>query len=348
MKLIRNAVGISKLIFILLLLVAAIVGGILSYMWTMGYYVSLEMHLPEAPTVTITNVTFDPQDATTFNLTLLNPSLSPFSVNIDQVMVSTEDGVLNTVGTHPVLGELSVGESKTFKCIWSWANHTNENVSVHVFVEGGSGATFQAKTPLVNLTITEAVFNSTISVTSFNLTVQNSASSVTYVNVTSVRVETRTAQNVTPFLPYTLHPNSSVGFSCHLDWTEYQGRNVTVRVDTSQGYATYHTQATPEPVVLAITNAVFDTANKTRFDVTVQNNASSPTHVDVIGVTVTVNETTYETELNVTLPYVLQPNSTVTFECSWDWTNYQGMTATITVHTKQGFEKTYPHQIPVG
>jgi len=350
MKLIRNAVGISKLILILLLLVAAIVGAVLSYMWTVGYYVSLGVQLPEAPTVTITDVDFDPQDAKSFNLTLLNPSLSPFSASITQVMASTEDGDLHDdIGTDPTLGELSIGESKTFRCYWNWANYTDENVNVHVFVEDGSGATFQKKTPLVKLAIIEAVFNSTISVTHFNMTIRNSVSSVTPVNITAVTVDSETVQNVTPSVPYTLTPNASVALTCPLNWTEYQGKKVSVKVETSQGYAAYRTQSTPQPVVLAITDVLFNITNTTSFNVTVQNNASSPTHVNVTRITVNVNETIQEiTELNVTLPYVLHPNSTVTFVCSWDWENFQGVTVTITVHTQQGFEIPYVYELPGG
>jgi len=347
MKLIRNAIGISKLILILLLLVAAIVGAVLSYMWTMGYYVSLELRLPEAPTVTITNVTFDPQDSTSFNLTLLNPSLAPSSAIVTEITVSTEDGNLHDdIGTYPTLGELSIAESKTFKCFWNWANYTDENINIHVFVEDGSGATFQSKTPLVELVITDVVFNSTISITHFNVTVQNSASSVTYVNLTDITVDTETVQNVTPSLPYTLQPNASVSLTCSLNWTDYQGGEVTVKVDTLQGYAAYYTQVTPEPVVLTITDVLFNTTDTTRFTVTVQNNAFSPTHVDVTGITVKVNEITQEITLNVSLPYVLHPNSTITFECLWDWTDYQDMAVTITVDTQQGFEISYVQTIP--
>ncbi|NIR86360.1 hypothetical protein GWO13_01860 [Candidatus Bathyarchaeota archaeon] len=246
MKLIRNAVGISTLILILLLLVAAIVGAVLSYMWTMGYYVSLGLRLPEAPTVTITNVAFGPQDSTFFNLTLLNPTFSPFSISVEQVMVSTEDGVLDNVATHPTLPqELSVGKSKTLACIWNWANHTDENLGIHVFVADGSGATFQVKTPLVELVITGAVFNSTISVTHFNVTVQNSATSVTYVNITGVTVDTETVQNVTPSLPYTLNPNASIALMCSLNWTDCQGKEVTVKVETLQGYTAYYVHTVP-------------------------------------------------------------------------------------------------------
>jgi len=350
MRLIRNAVGISNLVLILLLLIAAIFGAVLSYMWTMGYYLSLELQLPQDPSVTISNVVFDPQDSTFFNLTLLNPSFSPFSVRTTQVMVSAEDGSLENVAVLPALPqELATGESRTLKCLWNWANHTDEDVKVHVFVAEGSGATFQTKTPLVELAITEAVFNSTISVTHFNVTVQNSASSVTYVNITGVTVDTETVQNVTPSLPYTLQPNVSISFMCSLNWTDYQGKEVAVKVDTLQGYTAYHTLVTSEPVVLTITDVLFDTSNTTRFIVTVQNNVSSPTYVNVTGIAVNVTGIAQEiTELNVTLPYVLHPSSVVTFECLWDWAGYQGMTVEITVHTEQGFEISYVHTIPGG
>ncbi len=349
MKVTRNSLGISKLILILLLLVAAIVGAILSYMWTIGYYISLESQLPETPTVTITDVSFDPQDPTFFGLSLLNPSFSPFDANITKVMASAEDGVLKDTACDPAQPTISIGEAKTVKCFWNWADHANENIKIHVFVADGSGATFQTKTPLVELIISEVVFNSTISVTQFNVTVQNSASSVTHVNITGVALDSETVQNVTPSLPCPLSPNASVTFVCPLNWTDYQGKEVTVKVETSQGYTADSTQMTPQPVTLAITDIMFNITDTSSFSFTVQNNASSPTHVNVDQITVNVDETTEEiTELNVTLPYVLHPDSKVTFVGSWNWADYQGMVVTITVHTQQGFEISSKYTIPEG
>ncbi|UCE15990.1 MAG: hypothetical protein JSV12_09115 [Candidatus Bathyarchaeota archaeon] len=347
MRLIRNVMGISNIILILLLLVAAIFGATLSYMWTMGGYISLGLQLPEAPFITITNVTFYPPKPVFFNVTLLNPSLSPSGALVTNIKVFTEDGDLHEITqTFPVLNELSIGESQNIACSWDWKDYTGENAWFCAFIANGSGAAFQQKIPLVDLTITEAVFDSAISITNFNLTIQNSASSVTDVNITEILVNLELAQNVIPSLPYTLQPNTSVKFSNYLNWTKHQGKEVEIKVDTSQGYVVYHTQTVPQPVDLAITNVLSNTTDTTRFNVTVQNNASSPTHVDVTGVTVTVNETTYETELNITLPHVLQPNSTVTLECSWDWTIHQGMTVMIAVYTKQGFKIPYVYTFP--
>jgi hypothetical protein len=353
MRLIQNAIGISKLILILLLLVSAIVGAVLSYMWTEGYYQSRGLRLPETATVTITDVAFDPQDPTFFNLILLNPSFSPSSASVAKIMASTEDGVLHGISavTPSLPVELSIGESKTLKCIWNWANYTGEDIRVYVFIAEGSGSNLEKKAPLVDLTITDVVFNSTISVSHFNMTVQNSASSATYVNITNIMLDTETVQteNVVPSLPYPLKPNSSVVLMCPLNWVDYQGKDVTVTVNTLQGYAKRHTETTPQPMVLNISDVAFNTTDTSYFNVTVENNASSPTHVNVTGVTVTVGNTTEEANVtNLALPYQLNPNSTVLFMCSWNWTSYQGMTAEVTVHTLQEFEISTSTEIPGG
>lgn len=240
MRLVQNALGISKFILILLLLISAIVGGVLSYMWTEGYYQSRGFQILEAATVTITNVAFDSQDPTFFDLTLLNPSISPSSANIAQIMVSTEDGVLHdiTTVTPPLPVKLSISESKTLKGIWNWTSYSDENVDILVFLAEGSGATYQTTTPFVDLTIIDVVFNSTISVSHFNVTVQNSASSVTDFDVAGITVTVDgTTEEITVTnleLPYTLNPNSTVTFMGSWNWTPSQGKTVVVTVRTLQ------------------------------------------------------------------------------------------------------------------
>jgi len=252
MRLIQNAIGISKLILILLLLISVIVGAVLTYMWTEGYYQSLGLRLPETGTVTITDVTFDAQDPTFFDLILLNPSFSPSSANVTQIKASTEDDdfhdITTVIPSLPV--ELSIGESKTLKCIWNWTNYSGQDIRVYVFIAEGSGSNLEKKVPLVKLTITDVVFNSTISESHFNITVQNSASSVTDVDVSRITVnvnETTQEINVTnPELPYTLNKNSTVTFVCSWNWTAYQGLTAEVTVRTQQQFETSTSTKIPE------------------------------------------------------------------------------------------------------
>jgi hypothetical protein len=252
MRLIRNAIGISKLIIILLLLVSAIVGAVLTYMWTEGYYQSIGFQILETATVTITNVAFDSQDPTFFNVSILNPSISPSSVTVTRIMVSTEDETLHSVTavTPPLPVTLSISKSKTFKCVWNWTDYTGEDIKVHVVVADGSGSNLEKTIPLVKLTITDVVFDSTISLTSFNVTVQNSASSVIDVDVARIIVnvnETAQEINVTnPELPYTLTEDSTVTFVCSWNWTSYQGMSAEVTVHTQQQFETSTSKEIPE------------------------------------------------------------------------------------------------------
>ena len=252
MRLIRNAIGISKLILILLLLISAVVGAVLTYMWTEGYYQSIGFRILETATVTITNVAFDSQNPTFFNVSILNPFISPSSVTVTQIMVSTEDAVLHdvTAVTPPLPAKLSISNSKTFKCIWNWTDYTGEDIKVHVVVADGAGSNLEKTIPLVRLTITDVVFDSAISLNHFNVTVQNSASSVIDVDVTGIIVnvnETTQEINVTnPELPYTLTKDSTVTFVCSWNWTSYQGMTAEVTVHTQQQFETSTSTEIPE------------------------------------------------------------------------------------------------------
>lgn len=245
MRLAQRAHGISKLIFVISLLIALIVGATMSYVWTMGYYASEEYQLPEKAALSIEAVEFSSQNTTFFDVVLLNPSYSPSSVSVDKILVLTEDSVLHSVEFSP--RSVEVGSSETFRGLWNWANYTGQAIKVIVFVDDGSGPTTKAQLLYVGLTV-EAHFNSTISLQQFNVTVQNAEASVTPVTVTKLTInnETIPSQNVTMkaepvSFPYFLNSSESMTFSCAWNWTSYQGTSVTVSVETSQGYtATWH------------------------------------------------------------------------------------------------------------
>ncbi len=360
MKFTRNVKAISNLLLILLLLMATIVGAILSYLWVMGYYISLEQVYPEDITVNITDYAFDHQNTSFFNVTIQNPTSykSKETANITQIIVSTEDGDLHdNIDTDPGLPYKfqHKGEEQTFKCVWNWANYTGETVKIIAFLAEGSGPTFEVETPLVMLEITDIRFNSTISVTHFNMTIQNYDTSVTHVNITEITAATETlrSENIAPSLPQGLDPGSSVTLKCSWNWTNYQNTSVTVAVHTLQGYMTNTTIATPLPVTLEITNVDFNLANTTSFNVTVRNNGVSPTYLNVTGIAVTVeNQTVREwtvengTEVNPTIPYTLNRNSSETFVCPWNWTEQRDKKVTITVYTLQGFTAQYSQVTP--
>ena len=357
MKFTRNVKAISKLLLILLLLMATITGAILSYLWVMGYFITLESVIPEKTTVSIANVTFNPQNTSYFFVTLLNPSYSPTEANVTEIVASTGKDIHNITEVHPLLPyRLLKGEEETFECLWNWANYTGENIKIIAFIEDGSGPTFETEPPLVDLKITDVLFNSTISVTYFNMTVQNSASSVTYVNITEITVATETlnSEDITPFLPISLDPDSPpVTLKCSWNWTTYQNTSVIVAVHTLQGYMNHTAKLTPLPVTLEVTKVDFDFTNTTLFDVTVRNNEVSPTYLNITRITVTienqiVREWTVEngTEVDPHIPYTLNKNSSRIFVCPWNWTEHRDKNVTVTIYTLQDFTVQYSQVTP--
>jgi hypothetical protein len=337
-------------------------------MWVVGYYENLNIRIPGEPDVTITNATLLPQDTSFFNVTILNPSYSPSEANITRIATSTKDGLIhNITTTFPPLpytlpkATRDFSGSETFTCLWNWANYTGETVGIIAFLADGSGPTTEVEAPLVDLRITEVSFDSSISVTHFNVTVQNFASSTTHnitIDITEISVTAEggiklNITEITPQLPWPLNPADSRNFTCTLDWTEYQNARVTVAVYTSQGYMDYTTVKLPLPVILEITDVLFDVTNTSRFDITVKNDNVSPTYLNVteIGVIIgnqTVRRWTMEngTAVNPPIPFTLNRGSTETFVCPWNWTDYRDEEVTVVIDTLQGFTANYSQPTP--
>jgi len=260
MQLIRDVKGISKFILIFLLLIAFAFGALISYVWTMGFYAPFEFNLPSQPTIVIQNVAFNPQDTSFVNVTVLNPSYSPSWVYILLIEARTlDDGLLHAFDTvspaTPYV--LERGRTQTFYCYWNWANYTGielpptvgKTVEIRVLSENDMGEYVTLARPFVSLSMTDVVFNSTVSLSSFTVNVQNLETSETYVNITSITVdvtENITASSITPSLPYGLAPGAPVvTFTVPWDWATYRNQTVTITVHTRQGYIAYHTVTLP-------------------------------------------------------------------------------------------------------
>jgi len=362
MHLICDTKGISRLVLILLMLLFFAVGALFSYIYTMGFYAPSEFRLPNESVITIESVEFYDQDTSFFNVTILNPSYSPSSVEVTRIETRTPDDnkihmITNTQPTLPY--QLERGEIRTFRAMWNWANYTGINlpytdqpIEVRVFLADKRGEILEVKRPLTMLVITDLVFNSSISVNHFNTTVQNVGSSKTYVNITEISIGGNVISMVSPSLPYSLNPGDAPKqFQCFYNWTDVQGREVTVRISTMQGYAAKRTQTLPKPVVLDILQIVFNaTLSTNQFNVTVSNAADSSTYVDINRITVTVGE---GAAVNIS-QWVADPsprlktNASVLIACTWDWSSFKGqtLTAKVTVYTSQGFTISKEAQIP--
>jgi len=343
-RLARNVSGISRLMLILLLIIFFLLGATFSYIWTMGFYAPGEFNLPSRTNAVIESVYFPPENATFFNVTVLNPSYSPSDAAIKEIKTATVDGKVHiATSSSPSLPfPLAPGKSATIKSLWNWGNYTGQIVDVYVVVAEGSGPVMQTKLSFMNFSVTSVNFNPSISVNHFNITVQNTNSSVP-VDVTGILVNGVKVPTVPSLVsPYQLTNASSAppaSFMLMKNWTDLQGKSVRIQVQTLQGFSAYRERTAPSPMILEITEVNFNVNSTDRFRLTVQNSPTSPRY------SVDINQTKLSVDsqailVNTTspsLPQTLPWNSSVNLTVFWNWASFEGKNMTITVLTRQGF-----------
>jgi len=343
--------ALSSLAIILLLLIFAIIGGLISYLWVTGYYISLKQKIPGNDIAVITNLSFNPQNATAFNATLLNPSYSPYpTINITGMAITGEtENTLHYVATIPSFPfPLSRGTNQTFTCLSNWAQYVNQTVTVSAFVQSGSGSTSATEVPYTALNITQVNFNSTLGVNNFTISIRNNALSATYVNITQISLSFTPPVNFTslmqPSLPFTLTPSSSQTFTCNYNWLNESriGGPYELSVETKQGYAATYPAKIPK--LASAVQTSFNASDTEHFNVTVTNHVSTNTYLNVTRIRVLLDN---GTAMNVTTTQALSPstngvlgNQFTTFKCNWNWVKYRNRDVIATVYMLQGINAT--------
>jgi len=347
--------NISKLLFVIILVAVFTAGAFLSYLWTVGYYVSLELKIPDKPVICVHDFVISAKDPTFFNITILNPSFSPKEAKILGIEVLTKDKNIHYITfITPQIPEegyvLNPGDSETFKCSWNWTKYTGQTVNIIVLVKEGSGASFQTTLPLTKINIVNIEFDPEFG-NRFNMTVANSNLSATNVTLTEINVIVDNSVhrvNTQPTLPVDLEPGDSINLTCMWNWANYQGEDVTLAINTIQGYFTKKKHTIPTYAIFTIQKVEFNLTNTSCFNLTIANSEISMIALKITDISITLKNGTAIKPEKITpdLPHVIDRNSTISFICEWNWTAYRGERITITVSTKQGYETKTTWKIP--
>jgi hypothetical protein len=342
----KNRKALSSLSLIILLLIAAIIGGIISYLWVAGYYVSLKEKIPEQDMVAITNLSFNPQNATAFNVTLLNPSFSPsdktrvVAIGYTGQNENTLHLVRVSIPSLTTPFNLPRGTNETFLCRGDLSPYVNQTVTVSVFVLNGSGSTNSMKIPYTQLFVNPD-FNPNVGVKNFTVTLRNAPLSIATLSVTGISISTQSINTtlITPTLPYTLAPNKTVTLSLNYNWSSYAsiGGPQQISVLTKEGYSASNSTQVPK-LAFSIQQITFNETDTKHFTVKVMNQVSANTPLNVSRIEVLMENGTVKDvtpSLDSHTNGVLG-NSTATFTVSWDWTNYRSKNAIVTVYMLQG------------
>ncbi len=328
--------AVSTILAVLLILAAAILGGLVSYMWAIAPFYATSENVGLA----VTGAVFPVNHAGYFDVTVLNPSNSLGGTNITSIYLTVQDvsSVFNVTDTTPGLPvSLDQGASTTIRCNFNWGSYAGKNVTVTVFPQSGTGESFSVQTQFVKLTA-NAYFNATASVDNFYVVVYNDPASAINVTLTSVIIDTATVSALSIILPRVLNASQNVGIQCFYDWEGHAAPDVAVA--TQEGYFAEATQNVSASVLLQVSSVQFNETNSNQISVTLNNSADSATLVDISNVTISYGNTTdviNGTLSNPAFPYPLDTNSSVTFTCVWNWSDNRSMSISVTAYTSQGF-----------
>jgi hypothetical protein len=334
----KEARAISTLFAILLILLSAIVGALIAYMWAMApFYLEPENTID----LVVTGASFPVNHADQFSVTVMNPSHSVSGANITAIYVTA--GGFNgssVTGTQPALPLfLDVGTSQTISCSLDWSSLAGKTIIVHVLTVNNTEAAIAVKTQSVGLTVSPN-FDASQSVEYFNVTVMNQPSPIN-LTLSSVLLNYNPVNNLSIPLQTVIPANQTLTFTCFANWEDLVKPVVTVQ--TLEGYTAEVTEDVASSVSLQVTQVAFNQTNSNETDVTLFNSPDSAASVSVTNITLAHGSTVDVITGNLSnpaLPTAIDKNQTVVLACAWNWTDivYRNLNVTVTAYTKQGFK----------
>ncbi|MEM2117741.1 MAG: hypothetical protein QW386_01825 [Candidatus Bathyarchaeia archaeon] len=336
--------ALSTIIVILLLILSAILGGIISYMFTIPQFTDL----PEGTTLTITDVYFDKNNAAWFKVGVLNPSYSPSNATITRITVSLkgQSTLYDVIEAEPSIQEgISVQKGQLMNIICSkvridsenmtWGRfageHGGETVVVSVFSSDAPAANKEKQLPFVKLSVTP-YFYPRISYKNFSLSLAMATNSE--INVTVNWIDIPGIDDIalkSPALPYEV-TKTSVSFNFTGNWHGLKKANVMI--ETNEGYQ-FIKELDLQQVYPLIQNVTFNEDNTDHFNVTISNFAETNNYVNVTMITCTPENATAITN-NYSVG--LEANQSSVFKFDWNWTEIRGKKIEVKAYTLQEIE----------
>ena len=364
-----NKKAISTLTLIILIVASAIIGGIISYMLTIAHYVEIGYRIPENTTaLEIIGVYINPEDASSFKVSVLNPSFSISNATITGIAVSVANGadLYKVTESEPSIGNGIViprGEAINITCsaleingeTMTWGEFAykfaGQPITIHVFSENSSSANRMERLPFVKLEVTPT-FGDTFK--NFTLELKNHRDSETTLTINSVELknvegskfasfgykEFIPLEEIDPKPPVTLEQDQRVTLTCHFNWFGINKTDISIL--TEQGYQIYVENITLPQIYFEIKNVTFNVDYTDRFNITLVNYRDSERMAIVERVEIAAKGNV--TRFNLSMPLLVGMEWNYT--CMWDWLNYRGKKLNVTVFLKQDINQSFQVTTP--
>jgi len=301
-----------------------------------GYYAEASTNATASVLLLITDVVFNETKTDELDITVFNSEdSSTLSVDISNIDLTYSNGTkyyINGSLASPSLPHtLQRNSNVTFRCVWSWTDYWDKNVSITVYTrQGYTSVPKMVKTPPEIALKIMANFNLT-DTEHFLLNVTNMPYSLKNVTVTQIKLNT----NQTSFTPQTVPIGERKQFNCTFNWTAFRRKTVTVTVNASN--VIVFQNVTLPYMYLKIINANFTTTeNGKNFNVTIKNIENSLLNATITRIVVHIeNETIFKVD---GIEYIVGVGKNATLTFSWDWSDYETEEVTISVYTTEELE----------
>ncbi len=353
MRVLSNTKAISTIIIILLMILSAILGGIISYMFTIPQFIDI----PEGTTLTITDVYFDKQNAAWFKIGVLNPSYSSSNATITRITVSLEgqSTLYDIVETQPSIQNGTIiqkGQSMNITCSkvqkdnenMTWGKfageHAGEIVVVSVFSPDSPAANKEKQLPFVKLYITP-YFYPEISFKNFSLSLAMATNSEINLTVNEILIPGIDDLALkSPGLPFEI-TETSMRFNFTGNWHGLK-RAIAI-IGTNEEYS-FTQELELQQAYPQIQNVTFNEEYTDYFNVTIFNFAEIDKYVNVTMITCTPENGT--TVSNNYTSVGLVANQSSVFRFVWDWKEVRGKRIEVKTYMLQELEINFTTTTP--
>ena len=300
-----------------------------------GYYAEASTNATASVLLLTTDAVFNETKTDELDITVFNSEDSSTPVDISNIDLTYSNGTkyyINGSLASPSLPHtLQRNSNVTFRCVWSWRDYWDKNVSITVYTrQGYTSVPKMVKTPPEIALKIMANFNLT-DTGHFLLNVTNMPYSFKNVTVTQIKLNT----NQTSFTPQTVPMGERIQFNCTFNWTVFRRNTVTVTVNASN--VIVFQNVTLPYMYLKIINANFTTTeNGKNFNVTIKNIENSLLNANITRIVVRFeNETVFKVD---GIEYIIEVGKNATLTFSWDWSLCKNKEVTISVYTSEGLE----------
>jgi hypothetical protein len=187
----------------------------------------------------LSDYVFDITKTNNFTVTIKNMPISTQNITITEIRLQEEQLYLNET--------VAIGEEKQITCELNWSNFRGQNVNLTIVTQEGVNITEVLTLPLFKFEIIDVTFGeSEVGTPYINVTVLNTEFSAQVANITDIIVMvdnstykidgTLTNPIISPH-GYQLAVNSTIIIVCPWNWTLYLGQDMTVTVQTAEGYS---------------------------------------------------------------------------------------------------------------